>query len=417
MLYYDVLIAFLSLGSIPKLLWDRWKKKKKNPTLLERFGWRVPESQGKSVIWIHAVSVGEAKAAQPLFRKLRDQYPNSFFLITTGTATGGVEAKRSLPEADAFFFLPLDFSFVMRRWVKALRPTHFILIESDFWFHLLLELKKQKTFLVLASGKISEKSAARFRFFSFFAKKIFGLFDLFCVQSKEYASRFAPFVPHLYVTGNLKFDLEPNPIDATPWQDLCRPNTITIASTHAPEEEALLRALKPLFPDLFVFLAPRHPERVDAVEKIIQELQIPFIRWSQIAKRQGHEVVVLIDSMGQLPICYKLSKLAIVAGSFTDKVGGHNLVEPCLYGCPSLFGPFTYSQAEFTRLILEKKAGLQISLSAVEKTVSQILKNASVYEGMKRFSTDLFSANRGATNRTIFLIAEKEFANKGVREI
>ena len=375
MLYYDALIALLAFGSSPKLLWDRWKKKKKNPTLSERFGWKLPDPQGKPVIWIHAVSVGEAKAAQSLFRSLKDQYPASFFLITTGTATGQAEAKRSLPEADAFFFLPLDFSFVMRRWAKALRPTHFILIESDFWAHLLLELKKQKTFLVLASGKISERSASRFRFFSFFAKKLFGLFDLFCVQSKEYASRFAPFVPQLYITGNLKFDAEPKPIDITPWQGLCRHHAITIASTHAPEEESLLKALKPLFADLLIFLAPRHPERVNAVEKILQDLQIPFIRWSQVEGRTGHETVILIDSMGQLPICYKLSKLAIVAGSFTDKVGGHNLIEPCLYGCPSLFGPFTHAQTEFTHRILEAGAGLQIPLSAVEKTVDQILKN------------------------------------------
>ncbi|MCC6127834.1 MAG: hypothetical protein IT584_01355, partial [Chlamydiae bacterium] len=184
-------------------------KKQKGPNLSERLGLSIPDTSAKPVIWIHAVSVGETKAARPLFLRLKIAYPDAFFLITHATQTGYEEAKRSLASADSFAFLPLDLSLVVRRWVKALKPTHFILMEGDFWWNLLSALKKQKTKLVLVSGKISGKSASRFRKIPFFAKKLFGLFDVFCVKSEEEAFRFAPFRNLLHVTGNIKFDLEP----------------------------------------------------------------------------------------------------------------------------------------------------------------------------------------------------------------
>ncbi|MBS0625381.1 MAG: 3-deoxy-D-manno-octulosonic acid transferase [Verrucomicrobia bacterium] len=397
---YDALLALFAVGSLPKVLWDRWKKKKKRPTFAERLGLSVPDLKGRPVIWIHAVSVGETKAAQPLFRRLKVRYPDSFFLITNGTATGQAEAKRSMPDADAFAFLPLDFSFIMRRWAKKLRPTHFILIESDFWYNQLRFLKKENTRLILASGKLSERSSARFRKFPFFAKKLFGLFDLLCAQNGEYAARFAPFASKIEVTGNLKLDIEPKPVDLTPYAHLPRP-AMTIACTHDPEEREILEALKPL--KFLTFLAPRHPERIGSVEQILQNLSIPYILWSQVQKRTN-ENLILIDSMGQLPICYSLSQFAVVAGSFTDKVGGHNLFEPCQYGCPSLFGPHTYTQKEFTAKILEAKAGLQLPLSELASTLQKLLEKPAFLQEMRAAAAQLSTSNRGAADRTCNLI-------------
>jgi len=403
---YDALLTVFAIGSLPKLVLDRWKKKKKRPTFSERLGFKIPDPKGMPVIWIHAVSVGETKAAEPLFQKLRILYPDSFFLITNGTATGHMEAKRSLAAAHAFAFMPLDFSWIQRRWAKALRPTHFILMESDFWYNQLCALKEQKTKLILVSGKLSERSAARFLRFSFFSKKLFGLFDVLCVQNEEHAARFSPFSTNIHVTGNLKLDTLPQKVDLAPVEALIQQRAITLASTHAPEEEELLKALKPLFPDLLIYLAPRHPERFDLVEKILISEQISYIRWSQISYRTGKETVILIDSMGQLPICYSLSKLAIVAGSYTDKVGGHNLLEPCLYGCPTLFGPHTYSQKEFSTKLLAAKAGLQVQLSDLEQTVRRLLENPAHLQEMSRSAATLISTNRGAADRTIAAVQQ-----------
>jgi 3-deoxy-D-manno-octulosonic-acid transferase len=404
---YDFLIGLLTLGYIPKLIWDCCKGKKK-ATLRERLGMKIPDAQGRAVIWIHAVSVGETKAAQPLFLRLKEKFPEAFFLVTHTTWTGREEAKRSLGSADAFAFLPLDFSWIMRRWVKILRPTHFVLIEGDFWFNQLSALKSFGTKIVLASGKISERSARRFKRVSFFAKRLFGFFNLFCVQSEEYAVRFAPFVKDVRVTGNLKFDLEPQKVLVKEDLIVKEPRwVITIACTHAPEEELLLMALEPLFPKLTIFLAPRHPERFDEVAELLEERKIPFVRWSQLEKRAGEETVILIDLMGQLPFCYSNSLLAIVGGSFTDRVGGHNILEPCLYGCPSFFGPYMHGQPELTSHVLKAKAGGQIAISETLFTLEQLLTNSESLEAMKIGASRLFSSGKGSVEKTISLMKKK----------
>ncbi len=404
---YDALL----LLAFPKIVWDRWKRGRVRPTFAERLGRFIPDTQGKPVIWIHAVSVGEIKSAEPLYQKLKGHYPTSFFLITTTTATGQDEARRTLSTADAFGFLPLDFSWITRRWVKALKPTHFILIESDFWYNLLSTLKQNGTLIILASGKMSPRSAKRFLFFPYFAKKLFSLFDLLCVQNSEHAARFAPFAQPI-VTGNLKLDISPKPVTPPPWKTELYP--VTISCTHDPEEEQLLLALKPLLPRLQIFLAPRHPERFSAVEKLLDKLNIPSIRWSQIERKTGQENVILIDSMGQLPICYALSHLAIVAGSFTDKVGGHNLLEPLFYGTPSLFGPHTWTQNEFAKKIIEAQAGLQLPLSQLASILEQLMENPDQLTAMKQAGSVLIESSRGAAERTFSQLKEKEFGDKSL---
>ncbi len=402
---YDLLLLLLSLGCIPKLLKDGWRGKR-GASLMERLGMRVPDAGGKAVIWIHAVSVGETKAAQPLFLRLKREFSEAFFLVTHATWTGKEEAKRSLGSADAFAFLPLDFSWIMRRWAKKLKPTYFVLIEGDFWFNQLSALKREGTRIVLASGKISERSARRFGFFSFFAKRLFGMFDLFCVQHDEYAARFAPFVRDVYVTGNLKFDVEPQEIKGKLAQPPGR-QVLTIACTHDPEEELLLTVLEPMFSRLMIFLAPRHPERFDAVEKLLIRKRISFLRLSQLENASGQETVILVDAMGQLPFCYANSRLALVGGSFTDRIGGHNVLEPCLYGCPSFFGPYMQGQKELTSHVLSMGAGQQIALHEVLPILERFFSDSRFFEEMKHGADRLFSSGKGSAEKVIFLMREK----------
>ncbi len=403
---YNVLILLFALGCVPKLIGDWWQRKK-GPSLLERLGIKVPEAGGRSVIWIHAVSVGETKAAQPLFLRLKKEFPEAFFLVTHATWTGREEAKRSLGLADAFAFLPLDFSWIMRRWVKRLRPTYFVLVEGDFWFNQLSALKRGGAKIVLASGKISERSARRFGFVSFFAKRLFGLVDLFCVQSEEHAARFAPFVREVYVAGNLKFDVEPQEIEEGKFLKRGEREVITIACTHDPEEKLLLEVLEPMFSRLTIFLAPRHPERFDAVEKLLVEKKISFVRLSQLQHAKGKETVILVDAMGQLPFCYANSRLAFVGGSFTDRIGGHNVLEPCLYGCPSLFGPYMQGQRELTSHVLRAGAGRQIAAHEALSTLELFFSDPAFLGEMKQGANLLFSQGRGSAEKTIFLMREK----------
>ncbi len=236
-----VLIYLLLIG--PKLLLDRLLKGKRHPGFLQRLGIQIPKAD-KPVIWIHAVSVGEVKSAQPLFKELKKKEKDAFFLITTTSATGQAEAKRSLSEADAFAYLPIDLTWVVKRWIKQLRPKKFILVESDFWYNLLKELKKSGTEVFLVSGKMSARSARRFQMFIRFSRKLFSCFDSLGVQNEDHFERFKPLVANLsrlHITGNLKLDLLPQAVNRI--LNLPEP-VITISCTHAPEEEWLIDALK-----------------------------------------------------------------------------------------------------------------------------------------------------------------------------
>jgi 3-deoxy-D-manno-octulosonic-acid transferase len=397
-------LIFIYLSFVaPKLLFDRLFKGKRHPGFLQRFGFQIPSAKG-DVIWIHAVSVGEVKSVEPLFKELKAKEKEAFFLITTTSATGQAEAKRSLAEADAFAYLPVDLTWVVRRWIRKLRPKKFILVESDFWYNLLKELKKSGTEIFLVSGKVSLRSARRFQMFLSFSKKLFSFFDVVCVQNEDYFKRFEPFVPQnrLHITGNLKLDLVAKKIE----EKLIFPQpTITLSCTHAPEEEWLIDALYE--GPWFIILAPRHPERFETVAQMLLKKNIPFSRWTTFHE-QSRGRVLLVDAMGQLPICYAASRLCIVGGSFVDHVGGHNVLEPCLYGTPTLFGPFTHGQNEFARRAIDCGAGVRVSLESVAKTVEAFFEDSSKEAMMKRAALQVIEKNRGSTLRTLDAIYRRE---------
>lgn len=387
---YDLILIFSLLFIFPGCWWKSWRTGKKYPSLKQRLGVHIPNSGGKPVIWIHAVSVGEVKAAQPLFIRLRKLYPNVFFLITTASATGQEEAKRSLSEADAFAFLPLDLSFVMARWVRKLRPQSVFFVEGDLWYQLAKQAKARGAKVSLVSGKVSEKSAKRFAFFQIFSRRLFSLFDLILVQNEQHLSRFQSFCPHPIVGGNLKLDLEPKQVDLQalhkiwgtgPW--------ITVSCTHDPEEALLLSHLKPFLNRSRIFLAPRHPERSDKVADLLRSFEIPFCR---IDYPDEAAKVVLVDQLGKLSSCYSLSQAAIVGGSYTEKVGGHNVLEPCLYGCPSFFGPHMHGQKELAQLIQFHKAGGELPLDQLSR-----LWDPGYREGVKKAIASI----NGSLERTL----------------
>ena len=401
-LFSDLVFLCYLLSAAPKLLFDRMVKGKKHPGLLQRLGIKIPTPTTPFVIWIHAVSVGEVKAAKPLLNQLKSKYRNAFFVITTTTETGQKEARRFL-KADAFSYLPLDLSFIVKRAVKKLRPNLFITIEGDSWPNLLnaVQISGGKTLIV--SAKLSEKSAKRFSFVPFLAKKLFSKFDLIISQNEEHEKRFLPFVcpSRLHIGGNLKLDIEQETVDISFWKEKFSLPTITISSTHDPEEELLVDRL--LSDEWILFLAPRHPERFELVAQLLMKKNIPFVRWSQLELKQGHERLILVDAMGQLPICYSLSRLAVMGGSYVPHVGGHNILEPCLYGIPVLFGPAMHSQGELVSRALSHGAGIQIQLEALRPTVETFFKNPIQEEKMRASALALTQSGRGSAKRTVAL--------------
>lgn len=397
----DFFLFFYLLALLPKLFLQ------KRLYLFDRLFGSVPSLRGDSTIWIHAVSVGEIKAAQPLYKALRKRHPNASFLITTTTLTGQLEAKRLFPTADACRFLPLDFSWNVRRWAKKLRPKFFFLIESDIWPNLLLELQKVGAKTILVSGKMSDRSFQRFLFLSRLSKRLFDRFTLICVQNKEHYARFFSLISDpskLHITGNLKFDLEPAEIDLSFWRQKLNlpPEVIVLSCTHAPEEELILEEL-PL-DRYFLILVPRHPERFETVAALLTRKKIPFFRWSKPEERRGGERVLLVDAMGQLPIIYSLSRLAIVAGSYTDKVGGHNVLEPALYGIPVFFGPYMSQQSELASYILKVNAGKQVPLAELRSSVGHFFDSPQLEFSLRQATQSLVLFSTKVTQKTLSLI-------------
>jgi 3-deoxy-D-manno-octulosonic-acid transferase len=410
-LLYGLSLCVLALVALPKLLWQWFVLGKYRESLRARLGIALPSfspKKGQEVIWIHAVSMGETRAVIPLFHRIRQAYPEAAIVISTTTETGNAEARRSMPDAHAHFFLPLDFSWAIRRIVERIRPSNLIMCESDFWYHLLTTTKKQGARIALVNGKVSERSCNRFRKVPFFTRRIFANFDILCVQSQRYCDRFISMgVPaeKLLVTGNLKFDAPAKKGGPTELQLLRETLKIAedtpvlvIGSTHAQEEDWLISAADLVWkkiPKLKVLLVPRHPERFNEVAHLIKERGFTYRRYSE--KKNSAERLILIDAMGLLNQCYQIADAAIVGGSYVSHIGGHNIFEPVMFGVPVFFGPHMHGQPDLKELILTAHAGKEVKIDALPEALIEILENPAVHHQYAKACEKLAQSLQGST--------------------
>ncbi len=380
---------FYLIGNLPKIIYETIFLKKKRKNLLDRLGMRpIPKAPSdKKVFWVHGVSVGEIKASLPLLKKIKENYPDTYIIVSTLTETGNLAANRFLHAfADKILFLPFDFSFVTKRYFQALKPDYVFIIETDFWYHFLKTAKKFGAKVFLISGKISERSYKRFKALSFFTKRLFVHIDKFIVQNDRYLQMFLGLnIPKekLFVGGNLKYLLPKEEITTEELEELENAFllkgswVITLASTHFPEEKMLLEKLLKIQGPVKIFLAPRHPERCREIQSLLQSLQISYSLFSQ-SRGNAEDRVILIDQMGKLPLCFSLSQKVIVGGSFIPKIGGHNILEPTLYGRYVLFGPYMGTQEDLLHTVLERKIGKQVSLEELSEAITETPQHLSV---------------------------------------
>lgn len=413
---YELALYLIALVAIPKTLFSIFYRKKYRDSLLPRLGIGYPvfEIQSLPSIWIHAVSVGETKAIVPLARELNRRFPDHPLIISSITETGHAEAKRSLPFADYHVYLPFDFRWIVTRIVKQAAPGLVLLCESDFWYNFLSQAKKRGASIVLANGKMSEQSMLRFGWVSFFSRRLFSLFDLLCVQNVLYRSRFVEAGASnekLVVTGNLKLDEEYpqlSPKETSQWKEKLGipPNqpVLTIGSSHDPEEKFFLTVLKEIWkhtPNLRVIMVPRKPDHFREVADLLEQENLRWISFTDINKRTGNEQVILIDAMGMLRMCYQLADFALVAGSFTERVGGHNILEPCWYGKPVLFGPHMHTQLELVELITQYGAGVQVTHDQLQSELEKWLANRQIAQDIGSKGLHLVKDLKGSTQRTL----------------
>ncbi len=408
--FYNLALFFLALLALPKLLYQLIFLKKYRSSFAQRFGFHFPQIDkgNQKLVWIHAVSVGETKAIAALAKLIKDS--GAILLISSITETGHAEAKRSIPFADYFVFLPFDFSWIIKPIVKGVKPDLVICSETDIWYNFLKSAKKNKASNILVNGKISERSFKGLQVFSFFSKKLFGLLDLLAVQNEEYKQRFEQLGVNpnlLNVTGNLKLDekIEINSTDTIiDTLGLTKEDfVIVLGSTHAPEEKLILKKLQTLFhtyPKIKILVVPRHPERFDSVASIIAAHDPDYGRLS----RGTTGKIILIDTMGLLKSCLQIANLAIIGGSFVPGIGGHNITEPAQYGVPVLFGPFMHNQPDFPEIILKNRAGEQITLDQLSHTVQNLFENPQKLQKMGLEGKNLLTRMQGSTQATWCLL-------------
>lgn len=418
--FYELLLIIIGIAYLPFCIYQLIFKGKYRKSLFQRLGGGFPLiNKGKRpLIWIHAVSFGETKAVSALAGLIKEAYDNPMIVFSSTTETGHQEACRTI-SADYHVYLPFDFGWIIRPIIKHTAPDLVIICESDFWYNFLSASKEAGAFIALVNGKVSLKSLGRFKALQPLSTRLFACIDLFCVQSDLYLDRFASLgiaLEKLVTTGNMKYDGDfpkLSQVELISWQKKlgihATDRVVVIGSSHSPEESQILSFLPKVWdqiPDLKVLLVPRHPERFNEVDALLQKSGIPFRRLSQNDAEKS-AAVILIDAMGLLRQCYQLADVAIVCGSFTSKVGGHNILEPSWYGIPTLFGPEMFSQPDMVNLILEYRAGIQVTIEELPNMLIELLKDESRRKALSIGGLKLAADVCGATAKTLAVILKR----------
>ena len=322
-----------------------------------RFGERLgrpslqrPEGR---LVWMHGASVGEGMSMLPLVARLREALPDVQVLITSGTVTSAQLLRERLPAGVQHQFVPVDRPGAVRRFARHWRPDLAVWVESELWPNLILETAARGTPMLLLNGRMSVRSAARWRRAPHLSRALLAAFGCVLAQTEADAERFRALGAHnVTVQGNLKNDAPPLPADEARVAALKRAMgdrpCWAAASTHEGEEAAVAEAISALrrtFPDLLTILAPRHPERGDSTVELLERSGLTTARRSTDGAIMPTTAVFLVDTLGELGLVYRLADIAFVGGSLAPH-GGHNPLEPARLDCALVTGPHTENFAE-----------------------------------------------------------------------
>ncbi len=315
----------------------------------ERLGHAGLSRPGGDLIWLHGVSVGESLSLLPLAERLRAESPETTILVTSGTRAAAEILATRLRQPVLHQFAPLDTPGAARRFLDHWRPKAGVFVESELWPNLLLDAKGRGTRLALVSAKLSDRSLAGWRRAPEAARTLLGAFDLILARDAVAAERFEALGARVDGLADLKFGAVPLPVDQGQWAraraNLGDRPVLLAASTHPGEEELILPAFRLACGDdqrALLIIAPRHPDRGEAVERLALAAGFTAARRGS-GSGLGDEAIYVADTVGELGLWFRLASLAVVGGSLTtDSVGGHNPLEPARLGCPLITGPDTH---------------------------------------------------------------------------
>jgi len=399
LLYTLALYALLPL-MIVRLWWRGRREPGYRRRVGERFG-VYKENPERPVLWVHAVSVGEARASAPLVHALLAAHPECEALLTCMTAAGREALKQIYGESVRIAWLPYDYPGAVRRFLEHFRPRLGVLMETEIWPNLLPACRSYGVPLLLANARMSEKSERGYARWSGLARPAFGCLAAVCAQSEADAARLRALgAPQVAVTGNLKFDIAPDAAKhaaGRAWRERLGRPVLLLASTREGEEKTLLDALGPPPADALVVAVPRHPQRFDEVATLAQS------RRSRGESPGPGDRVHLGDTMGEMDFYYAAADVAVIGGSFAP-LGGQNLIEACAAGVPAVLGPSMFNFAEATRLALEAGAAIQAPDAAgAMRAARELLGEAAQRARMGEAGRKLCAAHRGATERHLAL--------------
>ena len=410
-LIYTLILLLLLPWVLLHLLWRGRRQRDYLHRWGERFGCYSIRLTAP-VIWMHAVSVGETRAAQPLVALLRQRWPDCRILFTHMTPTGMRTSEEIFGATVERVYLPYDYPWAVRRFLEHFRPVIGIIMETELWPNLIHACHGMDIPLLLANARLSEKSARRYARFPALARQALRGISVIAAQSGDDAARLSRLgAQGVIVTGNLKFDIAPPPEQLALGTSLrrlwCGRRALLAASTRDGEEALILDALRahPI-QDLLLIIVPRHPQRFEEVAGLIAARGLGFQRRGTLEETQisPQTQVLLGDSMGEMFAYYAASDLAFIGGSLLD-YGSQNPIEACAVGVPLLQGPSTYNFAEVARAALACGAARQVEdADDLMRVAAELLGDTRQLGRMSSAGQAFAERHRGASERTLALV-------------
>ncbi|EGQ8093101.1 3-deoxy-D-manno-octulosonic acid transferase [Vibrio vulnificus] len=412
-LLYTLLLALAA----PLLLFGLYRSKPNKPKFGQR--WKehfgiTPKLDGQNQpLWIHAVSVGESLAAIPLIKAIKEKTPDQVIVVTTTTSTGAEQIAK-LGNLVEHRYMPIDFAFAVRGFLKAIKPAKMLIIETELWPNTLATVHKANIPIIVVNARLSEKSQQNYA-------KVQSLFNLIhpCLskvlcQSQADADRFAKLgVPtsKLCVTGSIKFDIHISDeikrqgVELRTLLGQQRPVWIA-ASTHKGEDEQVLNAHRQVLdthPNALLILVPRHPERFDSVFELCQTQGFETVRRTQTNSVADSTQVYLGDTMGEMLILLGAADVCFMGGSLVgDKVGGHNVLEPAALGVPVITGPSYYNFKDIVdRLLVDNNIEVANDYKCITLSLQKYFSDERLALAEKQKLLNFVSINSGSLSNTV----------------
>jgi 3-deoxy-D-manno-octulosonic-acid transferase len=415
---YSALLFLALVLTLPYWLVQMMRHGKYRAGLRQRFG-AVPAALVKRgehpAIWVHAVSVGEVVASSAVIQALRQNFPAHRVLVSTTTSTGQKLAARRFGAENVFYF-PLDFAFAIQPYLDALRPELVVVAETEFWPNFLRLARRSGARIAVINCRISDRSLPGYKRFRSWLPGLLGRtlanIDLFLAQTGEDRRRLIEIgaaQSKIALAGNLKFDVAapPSPkIVASlrqSFEDSAAGPILVCGSTLEDEEGSLLSAFRNILLNhskAVMMLAPRHPERFAAVGDLVEELGFRMWRRSLWSGEPLAGGVFLVDSIGELAAFYSLATVAFVGGSLVPR-GGHNILEPAVYGVPIVTGNHYENFRDVVNLFASRNAVRIVGLAELPLVFMELIENEGERKTLGRNALAALESQRGATERTV----------------